>query len=74
MTEQAGKPRKTIEEALAQRVEARRDAAFAGAEALHELGAVDRARGRVTDLFSLASPRHPVCHQEQPHVPGVLSQ
>ena len=43
VTEQAGKPRKTIEEALAQRVEARRDAAFAGAEALHELGAVDRA-------------------------------
>ena len=43
MTEQAGKPQKTIEDALAQRVEARRDGAFAGTEALHEPGALDRA-------------------------------
>ncbi len=43
MTEQAGKQQQTLEDALAQRVETRRGAVSAGAEALREMGAVDRA-------------------------------
>ncbi|HEX8858742.1 MAG TPA: phosphatase PAP2 family protein, partial [Actinomycetes bacterium] len=43
MAEQVGKQQETIGDALARRVEARRGAASAWAEALRELGAVDRA-------------------------------
>ena len=43
MAEQAGKQQQTVADALAQRVEARQGPGSAWAEALHELGAVDRA-------------------------------
>jgi membrane-associated phospholipid phosphatase len=43
MSEQTGKQQQTVTDALAQRVEARQGTGSAWAEALHELGAVDRA-------------------------------
>ncbi len=43
MSKQSGKQQETVGDALARRVEARRGAASAWAEALRELGAVDRA-------------------------------
>ncbi len=43
MSERNGEPKRTIEDALARRMEARRGWACAAADALRELGAVDRA-------------------------------
>jgi membrane-associated phospholipid phosphatase len=43
MSQQAGKQQQTVADALAQRVETRQRMGAAWAEALHELGAVDRA-------------------------------
>jgi hypothetical protein len=43
MSEQAGQQQQTVADALAQRVEARQGTGSGWAEALHELGAVDRA-------------------------------
>jgi hypothetical protein len=40
---EAGPPQQTLEDALARRVEARREAAPGSAEWLRELGALDRA-------------------------------